>query len=107
MFICKLDDDATPPDQRKIHSFVLARRMPGFEQSKPLRKMGRHSSPTGELFIGDVRVGCHRLVAKPKTCPPAAGCLTPSNTENDDTDCSGTLLRVAKSGRGGIRVLRS
>ena len=28
--------------------------MPGLEQSKPLRKMGLHSSPTGELFLQDV-----------------------------------------------------
>ena len=38
-------------------SFVLDRGMPGLVQSKPLRKMGMHSSPTGELFLDDVRVG--------------------------------------------------
>ena len=35
---------------------------PGLEQSKPLRKMGLHSSPTGELFLSDVRVGRDRLL---------------------------------------------
>jgi alkylation response protein AidB-like acyl-CoA dehydrogenase len=36
--------------------------MPGFEQSPPLRKMGLHSSPTGQLFLHDVRVGLDRLI---------------------------------------------
>jgi len=45
-------------------SFVLDRGMPGLEQSKPLRKMGMHSSPTGELFLTDVRVGRDRLVGE-------------------------------------------
>ena len=38
--------------------------MPGFEQSKPLRKMGLHSSPTGQLFLTDVRVGRDRLLGE-------------------------------------------
>src|SRR3546814_539958 len=55
VFICKLDE-GNPPAERKVLSFVLDRCMPGFEQVKPLRKMGMHSSPTGELFLHDVRV---------------------------------------------------
>ena len=43
-------------------NFVLDRGMPGLEQTKPLRKMGMHSSPTGELFLTDVRVGIDRLL---------------------------------------------
>ena len=50
VFICKLDD-GNPMDQRRVLSFVLDRGMAGFVQSKPLRKMGMHSSPTGELFL--------------------------------------------------------
>jgi alkylation response protein AidB-like acyl-CoA dehydrogenase len=61
VFICKLDEGNEPAD-RKILSFVLDKGMPGLEQSKPLRKMGMHSSPTGELFLDDVRVGIDRLV---------------------------------------------
>ncbi len=38
--------------------------MPGLTQSKPLRKMGMHSSPTGELFLEDVRVGMDRLLGE-------------------------------------------
>jgi alkylation response protein AidB-like acyl-CoA dehydrogenase len=63
VFICKLDE-GNPPAERKVLSFVLDRGMPGLEQSKPLRKMGMHSSPTGELFLTDVRVGRERLVGE-------------------------------------------
>ena len=63
VFICKLDE-GNPPAERKVLSFVLDRGMPGLEQSKPLRKMGMHSSPTGELFLTDVRVGRDRLIGE-------------------------------------------
>ena len=63
VFICKLDE-GNPPAERKILSFVLDTGMPGLEQSKPLRKMGMHSSPTGELFLTDVRVGKDRLIGE-------------------------------------------
>ncbi|MCU1356960.1 MAG: acyl-CoA dehydrogenase [Acidimicrobiales bacterium] len=63
VFICKLDEGNEPKD-RKVLSFVLDKGMPGLEQSKPLRKMGMHSSPTGELFLDDVRVGIDRLVGE-------------------------------------------
>ncbi|MGH9139101.1 MAG: acyl-CoA dehydrogenase family protein [Acidimicrobiales bacterium] len=57
----KLDEGNDPRD-RKVLTFVLDSGMPGFEQSKPFRKMGFHSSPTGELFMTDVRVGRDRLL---------------------------------------------
>ncbi|MDZ7679775.1 MAG: acyl-CoA dehydrogenase family protein [Acidimicrobiales bacterium] len=63
VFICKLDE-GNPPEERKVLSFVLDRGLPGFEQSKPLRKMGMHSSPTGELFLSDVEVGRDRLIGE-------------------------------------------
>ncbi len=63
VFICKLDE-GNPPAERKVLSFVLDRGMAGLEQSKPLRKMGMHSSPTGELFLSDVRVGRDRLIGE-------------------------------------------
>lgn len=61
VFICKFDE-GNPPDERKILSFVLEKGDPGLEQSKPMKKMGLHSSPTGELFLTDVRVGMDRLL---------------------------------------------
>ncbi len=63
VFICKLDEGNEPKD-RKILSFVLDSGMEGLVQSKPLRKMGMHSSPTGELFLSDVRVGKDRLIGE-------------------------------------------
>ncbi|HEX4901195.1 MAG TPA: acyl-CoA dehydrogenase family protein, partial [Acidimicrobiales bacterium] len=68
VFICKLDE-GNPPEERKILSFVLDSGMPGLEQSKPLRKMGMHSSPTGELFLTDVRVGIDRLIGETEDLP--------------------------------------
>ncbi|MSP62945.1 MAG: acyl-CoA dehydrogenase [Myxococcales bacterium] len=63
IFICKLDRGEAAKD-RKVVSFILDRGMPGLTQSKPLRKMGMHSSPTGELFLEDVRVGRDRLLGE-------------------------------------------
>jgi alkylation response protein AidB-like acyl-CoA dehydrogenase len=61
VFICKLDEGNTA-NERKVVTFVLERGTPGLVQSKPLRKMGLHSSPTGELFLEDVRVGRDQLL---------------------------------------------
>ena len=63
VFICKLDEGNDFKD-RKVLSFVLDSGMEGLVQSKPLRKMGMHSSPTGELFLSDVRVGRDRLIGE-------------------------------------------
>jgi len=62
VFICKLEEPEIDLRDRKILNFVLDRGTPGFEQSGRLRKMGMHSSPTGELFLKDVRVGMDRLL---------------------------------------------
>jgi alkylation response protein AidB-like acyl-CoA dehydrogenase len=61
VFICRLDD-GTPIRERPVLTFVLDAFMPGLEQSAPMRKMGLHSSPTGEIFVNDVFVGPDRLL---------------------------------------------
>ncbi|POM22185.1 Acyl-CoA dehydrogenase [Actinomadura rubteroloni] len=61
VFYCKLDD-GRPPRDREILTFVLDRGMPGLEQTPALRKMGLHSSPTGQLLLTDVRAGADRLL---------------------------------------------
>jgi alkylation response protein AidB-like acyl-CoA dehydrogenase len=71
VFICKLDEGNDPQD-RKVLSFVLDKGMPGLTQSAPLRKMGLHSSPTGELFLEDVRVGRDRLIGETEDVPARA-----------------------------------
>ncbi len=68
VFICKLDDGAAP-EARKVLQFVLDGDTPGLERSKPLRKMGLHASPTGELFLHDVRVGRDRLLGETEEQP--------------------------------------
>jgi len=77
VFICKLDDGTTPPpntkNDRKVLSFVLDKGMPGLTQSKPLRKMGLHSSPTGELFLDNVRVERDRLIGETEELPARSG----------------------------------
>ena len=62
VFICKLEEPGVDSRDRKILNFVLERGTPGLEQTKPLKKMGLHSSPTGELFLKDVRVGIDQLL---------------------------------------------
>ena len=70
VYYAKLDDGSdTPLRQRPVLTFILDRGMPGLEQSKPLRKMGLHSSPTGELFLTDVRAGTDRLLGESEGTP--------------------------------------
>jgi alkylation response protein AidB-like acyl-CoA dehydrogenase len=58
----KLDEPGVEKRDRKVLTFVLDRGMEGFVQSKPFRKMGIHSSRTGELFFNNVRLGQDRLL---------------------------------------------
>ncbi|MEZ4446139.1 MAG: acyl-CoA dehydrogenase family protein [Polyangiaceae bacterium] len=68
VFICKLDE-GNPPEERKIVSFILEGEEKGLTRSKPLRKMGMHASPTGELFLDDVKVGKDRLIGETEEQP--------------------------------------
>ncbi|MGW0054555.1 acyl-CoA dehydrogenase family protein [Nocardia nova] len=61
----KLDEgDGTDKRDRKVLTFVLDKGMEGFTQGKPFKKMGLHSSPTGELFFDSVRLGKDRLLGE-------------------------------------------
>ena len=62
ILICKLDDEGVAPQDRKIVSFILDAGMEGLTQSKPFKKMGIGSSPTGELFLSNVHCGPERLL---------------------------------------------
>jgi acyl-CoA dehydrogenase len=64
VFICKLDRGEKEARDRQVVSFILDKGMDGLVQSKPLRKMGMHSSPTGELFLDSVRCGRERLMGE-------------------------------------------
>ncbi|MEV0252110.1 acyl-CoA dehydrogenase family protein [Nocardia sp. NPDC050712] len=61
----KLDEgDGADKRERKVLTFVLDKGMEGLTQGKPFRKMGLHSSPTGELFFDNVRVSKDRLLGE-------------------------------------------
>lgn len=62
----KLDDGSDVRD-RKVLTFVLDKGMPGLTQGKQFKKMGMMSSPTGELFFSDVRLGRDRLLGGSET----------------------------------------
>lgn len=73
IFICKLDEPGVEPKNRKVVSFILDSGMQGLTQSKPFRKMGIHSSPTGELFLDDVKVGPERLLGETEEVSARSG----------------------------------
>ncbi|MCT2099126.1 acyl-CoA dehydrogenase family protein [Dietzia cinnamea] len=64
----KLDEGPGTGDadkrNRKVLTFVLDKGMDGLTQGPPLAKMGLHSSPTGELFFDNVRLGRDRLLGE-------------------------------------------
>ncbi|MBF6074284.1 acyl-CoA dehydrogenase family protein [Nocardia beijingensis] len=61
----KLDEgDGADKRDRKVLTFVLDKGMEGFTQGKPFKKMGMHSSPTGELFFDNVRLSKDRLLGE-------------------------------------------
>ncbi|MDF0532339.1 acyl-CoA/acyl-ACP dehydrogenase [Tsukamurella sp. 8F] len=63
----KLDEgDGTPIRDRQVLTFVLDKGMDGLRQGPAFKKMGMMSSPTGELFFDDVRVGMDRLLGGPE-----------------------------------------
>lgn len=45
-----------------VGAFVVERGTPGLETSRPLRKMGLHASPTGDIFLDDVRIPATHLL---------------------------------------------
>ncbi|MDA3642290.1 acyl-CoA dehydrogenase family protein, partial [Mycobacterium xenopi] len=62
----KLDDGDQSVNQRDrtVLTFVLDAGMEGLRQGKPFKKMGMHSSPTGEVFFDNVRVTRDRLLGE-------------------------------------------
>jgi alkylation response protein AidB-like acyl-CoA dehydrogenase len=48
--------------RRPVRPVVVVRGTPGLETSPPLRKMGMHDSPTGEIFLRDCRVPRENLL---------------------------------------------
>ena len=64
----KLDDGSgLDARQRPVLTFVLDAGMDGLDQRASMRKMGQHASPTGDVFLSDVRVGIDRLLGESET----------------------------------------
>ncbi len=47
-----------------VRAFVAERGMSGLETGPPMRKMGLHDSPTGEIFLNDCRVPAENLIGR-------------------------------------------
>ena len=45
-----------------VRAFIVERGMAGLSTGQPFKKMGMHSSPTGEVFLDDVFVPADQLV---------------------------------------------
>ncbi|MAE95918.1 MAG: hypothetical protein CL910_14770 [Deltaproteobacteria bacterium] len=58
-------------DKRRIFPVVVERGTPGLETGPPLEKFGMHASPTGDIFLDDVRVPRENLLGDPDR--PARG----------------------------------
>jgi acyl-CoA dehydrogenase len=53
---------ARMPDEGDVRAFIVERTMPGVATGAPFKKMGMHSSPTGEVFLDDVLVPSEQLL---------------------------------------------
>jgi len=60
----KIDEGKGISREQPFHAFVVERGTPGFETSKPFKKMGMHSSPTGEVFLHDVKIPYNQLLGE-------------------------------------------
>ncbi|WP_428266090.1 acyl-CoA dehydrogenase family protein [Haliangium sp.] len=65
--------DGTASADRAIEAFVVERDDPGVSVSAPMRKMGMHASPTGEIFLEDCRVPADRLLGMTERASGRAG----------------------------------
>ena len=60
----KIEREGIKFDKRAIFPFVVEKGTAGLTVSKPLKKMGMCGSPTGEIFLDDVRVHKDQLLGK-------------------------------------------
>ncbi len=56
IFVIYAKIDGARQDKSRVYPFVVERGMPGLSTSEPMDKMGMRGSPTGEVFLDDVRV---------------------------------------------------
>jgi len=61
LILARLDDGAEGIDG-SIESFIVERGTPGLTTGPPMKKMGMRGSPTGEIFLDEVRVPADQLL---------------------------------------------
>jgi alkylation response protein AidB-like acyl-CoA dehydrogenase len=93
----RIETGATP---RPIRAVVVERGTPGLETGKPMRKMGMHDSPTGDIFLRDCRVPKTNLVGElaPATAARGAVALDTLNLERSvmPAMCLGIIERCVE-----------
>ncbi|MCL4558227.1 MAG: acyl-CoA dehydrogenase family protein [Deltaproteobacteria bacterium] len=62
IFIVYARSNPQAQGHKGITAFILERGMPGLETSKPLNKMGLRGSPTGEIYMDEVKVPLKNIV---------------------------------------------
>jgi alkylation response protein AidB-like acyl-CoA dehydrogenase len=60
-------------EQAGVRAFLVKREDPGVSVGPPMKKMGMHTSPTGEVFLDDVPLPHDRLLGGTPTGEAAAG----------------------------------
>jgi alkylation response protein AidB-like acyl-CoA dehydrogenase len=85
---------------RPIRAIVVERGTPGLETGKPMRKMGMHDSPTGEVFLRDCRVPRRNLIGdlEPKSSARGGAALDTLNLERSvmPAMCLGIIERCVE-----------
>ena len=91
---------ATGETTRPIRAIVVERGTPGIETGKPMRKMGMHDSPTGEIFLRDCRVPRRNLIGdlEAKTSARGGAALDTLNLERSvmPAMCLGIIERCVE-----------
>jgi len=64
IFIVYARSDPNASGHRGITAFILERGMQGLSTSKPLNKMGLRGSPTGEIYMDEVKVPVTNIVGR-------------------------------------------
>ena len=57
----------TGDGRNPVRAFAVERGTPGLETGPPMKKMGMHDSPTGEVFLSDCRVPAGNLIGSLET----------------------------------------
>jgi alkylation response protein AidB-like acyl-CoA dehydrogenase len=69
----KMEHGEAPLRERPIHAFIVERGTSGLEVSKPMKKMGMWSSPTGELSLSGLHVPADQLLGEREAEPSREG----------------------------------